>query len=928
MYQPDRFSSLTFNYDGTEVDQTQKCCVLAVDASGSVSGSQLYWDKVNEILNENLRKRYSNYKIVAWGTEYEDMSVQTFKSYILERPGNKGGTTASLIWDYLHQLKLTNYDLYFTTDGAIFDSDYDRYICEYNRLEIKPDNVTVYYVGLLSQMNMKFLDCFKKANYEIHGIDTNGKMVSRKSTKYAKDYIFEELIKIVEFEQIQQKTVENLADALRKLYKELYIKVSEYSENELNDEVGDEFKRFVDHLNNIVHCNYIDDEIKDNEAFEELFEDYKSNSKKIFDEFVRRFMEATSNDFQKVLAEIVELCNGRHKIERDLETYADNLNDDQNESSESDYDAEADDEDDIIRALNNSPEPYLNRPFYMWDPSEYDEFCVVWIGIDEIFGGDRFQQICDMETRHKLEKNSMQLFEILKSEKLNQKLSTTNHHIPLRLLAGLESFELKTLHKKQFKHIYMSPFHQVCCFGIILYNAEHESSWPSDMTENEKKIYFHNYATLTHMLFGESKFVGSLSLLHTFFLNIFAKCNRIDPFVKSCIMKTIERSTKILKCRIMMQPGLKPDFFTTVENAIRFHLEIYPKQIDTLTKHIPGIEKLNIPRRNIQCCSDFLSLGEDSFGIIYSEEYKKKLKLFQFWNYMLCENNMTIDEKLLHFKQIALTKILNWLPIDNQHIKIMFIEGKSKKSYFEYLDDIEFEEIVKLIVLFEKSVKKTLFSNICTKNIVLETSGEAWYLIKPIEKIDNGLCNLFNVEFCKAICDFSIVCPYTKKSRLECCGRDYPYVEKCRSLILIKSQEETNMQIPNINELKKYIISEAPLSIYHGNIDKHLEMVIKKFRVWNDWYKHGSENEWSKYLWISPDWHNILRFHNKMLLPNLSFMVERLKKCDCEAHSVQNANFVFKLAACVIALMLIYLSRHAITIAMMIACCIWISRNI
>lgn len=897
--------SKTFTFDGTKEDQTQKCCVLAVDGSGSVTSSQLYWDKVKEILFENLRKDYSKCKIVVWDTSYEDVSVETLRSYILKRKGNEGGTEASKIWDYLHQLKLTNYDLYFLTDGAIFGTDYDRYIREYNRLEIKPDYVTVFYVGLLSEMNMKFLDCFEKAKYEIHGKDKSGKVISKKGEKTAEDRLFEELNEIEEFKQIEQKTVENLAEALRILYQKLYNKYSEYSENELNGKIGAVFKRFVDLLNKIVHANYIYDETKDkkNEAFDDLFNNYKSNSEKIFDKFALRFMEVTSNVFREVLNETIELCNGQRKIKRDLQTYADNLNEDQNESSESDYDAEADDEDDILRELNNPAQPHLTRPFHMWDSSEYNKFCVVWIETDEFSAGDRFQPMFDIETLHKLEKNSMQLFEILRPEKLNQKLPRTNNN---QLFADLQSFELNTLLTKrllpslQYKH--MPPSHQVSCFGIILYNAEHETLWPSNMTEIENKIYFHNYATLSRMLFGESKFVGSLSLLHTFFLNIFAKCNRIDAFVNSCIKKTIERSTKILKCRIMMQPGLEPVFYTTVENAIRFHLEIYPKEIDNPTKHIPGIERLDIPRRNIKWWSDFSSLGEDSFGVIYKEEYKKKLKLFQFWEYMLCENNMTDDEKLLHFKQIALTKILNWLPINNQHIKIMFIEGKSEKTYLEYLDDIEFEEIVKLIILFETSVRRTLFSNICTKskNIVLETSGEAWYLKKPIEKIDNGSCNLFNVEFCKAICDFPIVCPYTKKSRSKCCGRHYLYVEKCRSLILIKSQGEEKMQIPNINELKNYIISEAPLSIYHLNIDKHLEMIIKKYRVWNEWYEHGSANKGSKYLWISADWHEIVRFHDVMFPPigvlmdlsypcrfglqDLHSMVERLEKCDCEAH--------------------------------------------
>lgn len=64
---------------------------------------------------------------------------------------------------------------------------------------------------------------------------------------------------------------------------------------------------------------------------------------------------------------------------------------------------------------------------------------------------------------------------------------------------------------------------------------------------------------------------------------------------------------------------------------------------------------------------------------------------------------MTQDHKLLHCKQIALTKIQNWRRIDDNsdgnssHIKIMLLGEQSNCAYFDYLNDIGFHDLVKLI---------------------------------------------------------------------------------------------------------------------------------------------------------------------------------------------------------------------------------------
>lgn len=796
----------------------------------------------------------------------------------------------------------SNYDLYLTTDGEIYDGCHDSYVTLYNSLNHKPHEIFMFYIGRLNSMNMRFLDCFANVTYVINGFDTNDEIVTYSSTKVGKENLLKQLCELDEFKRIKENTVDSPLEPLLELYKVLYRKIMEYSDQERNGSVGVEFKKFVDLVNRIVHEKYIDVQMKDDaDRFDDLFDDYKANSKEIFDIFVKRFLAVTTVDYRKVLSQIVELGNGQSQVDRRLMAYGGNwyervrnemkpiVKDPDNDDSDGDEEVEQSEFIDS-KASDSS----TSCPVLLLDSSEYGKFCVLWIGVDTAFGGNKCETMLDMETKRKLAKNTLRLFEFLPADQLNRRIAPANQHISIDAFVGLEAIQLDAIGNKWFKRIYKSPLHQVSCFGIVLYNTDSKAHLPAiTMTQNEMNIFTHNYATIAQLLFGDSKFVGSFPLLYTFFLQILKQCTQLDQYMKACIDETIKRSTAILKCPFMLQSGLEPNFKSTVKNAIIFHTDIYPNEIDRMTEPVPGIQALNIPRKCIQYSSNLLALARDSFGVTYSAEYQKSLKLWQFWNYMLCVTNMTQDQKMLHFKQIALSKIQNWRPIDCDYVKIMFVPGHSEKSYFDYLNDIEYEEIVKMIILFETSNTRRLTSNISTKRIQLEATGQ-WYNIKTVEKIQEMSCNVTKLEFCKPRCGFPIICPRTNKPALECyqnqkfnlCDYGYPensstlyahsYVQKSKTFILSRTGDNTVMQIPTSDELTKYIVRKSPMAVYHANLDEILDGILSKYRTWYAWYQNADEHEKAKHLWIHQDWKKILSTkanHN-----------DRLAKCDCEAH--------------------------------------------
>lgn len=900
--------------------EQSKHCILAVDTSGSVSGSKLYWDNTEKLLDE-LEKKSCNLSIIVWNTAVRKISITALRQFIIQRRDpHTGCTNPDRIWHFLTDNNRSNkFDLYITTDGEIGSDRYNAYIELYNNMPNKPDDINMYYWGVLSQMNMQFLDCFTNVKYTINGIDTNRVLVAYTSNKLAASHLFKYLCDLDEYKMLNEHRTDDLCGTLESLHKVLYRKFIEYSENERNGDVGVEFKKFVDRVNGLVHRKYMDVNTKaDADNFEQLFNDYNANSKQIFGHFVQRVQNVTSADYRQVLSRIVELGNGRTTVDRRLMAYGENWHErikndmmtnnnivlsnddsDADDSDADDSDTDANSDNDDYETVQVSKVGFVTKetedafkckvansqcPIMLLDSHEYDKFCVAWIGIDHKFGGNNLQQLIDTELRRKLAKNTISLFKFLPAEKVNARIPPANQHVSVDAFLGLERIKINQVGDKRYRRVYQSPLHTVSCFGLILYNADSDKFESATMTENEMNIFLHNYSTVTQILFGNSKFAGSFPLLYVFFLYILYQCERLDDYTKMCIKMTIERSSEILKCPFMIESGLEPSFYSSIKNAFLFHTAIFPNEIDLMDRQIAGINisnALNIPRRNISSSHHLLSLSRDAFNVHYKQEYKYKLKLWTFWNYM-CRCQLPTTQKLLHFKQIAITKFQNWERMEDEKVKIMLVEGTSDKPYLEYLENVDYEDIVKLIVLFEQLQSPKLLQDMSGLPTMKLAERNEWYNVKLIEKIKDMSCNMDDVPFCKTLCGYPNICPFSNLPRLECYEnqkfdlRDFgytdnnstkfahSYVQKCKNLILKKTGDAALMVIPSIDEIKEYVVKNSPWAVYHVDFDRIVGIIINKYSTWNDWYLNADENEKKNYLGDKHflDWKKVFNSHS------------------------------------------------------------------
>lgn len=545
-----------------------KYCVLAVDCSGSVQNSEIYWDNVKKLF-DRVNTEYDKQFIIIWsGVGYESNSEELLAS-IAQRNNSRlcGTTDPYCIWPNLSKILLSNnelatspYDFYLTTDGEIGDYEYSRYHECYEELNIKPRNINIHFFGTLEFMNMRFLDGFSQSiKYEINGVDLSGAPASWSSTKLPTKMLYDELCALPSFRKLKDGIGDDelITDVLTELYKDLYQKRIEYNE----DEIGDIFKRFVDSVNGIVHRQYMNTQKHINNEFHQLFTNWELNSSTIFASVVEQIKVLLSSNLQSILGKIVELGNGQTRIDRRLTAYGDDwyqrLKSSIASAANNNCDVDVDNEDNDDDPAQNSSE-VVECPILYIDSSEYSKFCVLWMS-EKINGfaslditakseiHQKQQQIL-IESRRKLAQNSMYLFEILNGDYLNERIPQANQQISIDALLGIKDAQIID-ENSTADIVYLSPLHRLPCFGLILYTIDDKTP----MTENEMNILLHNYCTLSRLLFGKDRYTGSYSLLFTYFLYKLYRCDRAESYVKQCIKTTIRRLAKVLSYSLDLQ---------------------------------------------------------------------------------------------------------------------------------------------------------------------------------------------------------------------------------------------------------------------------------------------------------------------------------------------------------------------------------------
>lgn len=513
---------------------------------------------------------------------------------------------------------------------------------------------------------------------------------------------------------------------------------------------------------------------------------------------------------------------------------------------------------------------------------------------------------------------------------LNRRLPPANQQISIDAFLGLEASTIMELGEKKYKKVFESPLHMTKCYGLILYNISSNTIKLDDpMQESELNIMIHNCSTLAWLLFGDGIFVGSYSLLIVFFLYILYQTEKIkhenvskdnmsdhistltrlitdqdigiqESYLQKCIKFTIQRLTRILKCKLMFFSGMEPNLKVTMINAFIFHTQIFFNKAEMIKKKLvsQSYESLNSLRKMGYDCVQFVNLSEQILGLEF--KYKKFIGSWLFWNYM-CKSDVPFHYKRTHFIQIALTKQQNWAKINTKNVKIILLEGRNtKKPYLEYLDLMSIEQIYQLIELYEQhKTSPKLLQNLLEANSIKIQD----IIPKVVEKIPVNPCFEKCNKLCKPIGAMPILCPNTKILALECYERvqfnvtkfGYPessihghsYMKACKKLILKKSIGD-EMCLPSLQELMEYIAEETPLCVYENMValTKVLEQIIKMYGDYKKWLETASAEELKKGLWLLPEekrnaknWREIWKLIK--LAEN-----EKLRECTCDAHTV------------------------------------------
>lgn len=856
-----------------------KNCVFALDTSGSVCNNRHYWTEV-----ENIIKGLPKYNQVFW-IIWNSFSHYVEKKDIIQCIKNKYGiylTKPQHIWNLIKKKEISNYELHLLTDGAIESCDYNDYIRKYNDLNYHPLKTTVYYIGFRQNMNFLFLDCFNddELNVCVYDVDCeNVTAYKRVSTKK----LLNHLNSIPEYLELKNEEIVDISNVLTKLYDQLRIILAMYNDEiRKSAEVRIIIKKFVD---DVAKTIYEKKTKKEYRIFNELFEDVEKNSKKIFELFCIELKAANSQNFQSILSRILNLCNDTI-IDRKLETYGNKWYDHAQQCIETENSIDEIVEDRFSLSFD------VTCPILLLDSNEYGKYSVFWISSDFIFGGKNIKQIFETSTtetisiKRKITKDVTKLYDFLDESILNERLAPSNQHISLEAFIGCNETNLDLISKKNSKCIFTSEIHQTQNYALILHNI---NSKEKQNPQDEKNILIHNFITITELLFGDRHFVGSFSCLYVFFLSILKKCKKLDEYNYLCVEKTLINAANNLKCNIMISSGREPKIYINVKEAILFHAFVYPKEI-LKNQQVSGLNSCNFIRNHIKYIDLFIEMAKTSFKINFTENFMKNIYYWKFWKFIL-NLELTKENKQTYLKQVLLTKIQNWKKIDDE---IIFIEGPSKGSIFDYLNYLTISEIQDIIEIYEKSETPT-------NHTFLKIDSTKISNIPIIEKLPTIPCNLLEKKFCKAICDFPIICSETKLLRTKCyeqCRENfnekyltYPnrslfahsYVRKCKNLIIrMNKNNDYNIKLPSILELKKYIVKSNNLDVYHENIDQEILMILEKIKDWFDWYE---KNKDSNLLIYKKDWRSIFNFSM-----NEENSLKKLKNCSCGCIYPMNKN--------------------------------------
>lgn len=478
----------------------------------------------------------------------------------------------------------------------------------------------------------------------------------------------------------------------------------------------------------------------------------------------------------------------------------------------------------------------------------------------------KFNKSEPLNRRRNLVNHPTNLFDFVPINHLNRRLPPSNHQISIDAFQGMEACSLVKLGCKNFKKTFISPLHQVECYGLILY-LPNSINLDDEMQDNEFNILIHNCSTLAYILFGENVFSGSHSLLLVYFLFILKQCEKFEKeiYIQKCIKFTIERLCNILKCKLLIFPGMEPNMDILMKYAFIFNTKILPKSKE-------NSETYNIIRKMSSGSIQFLNLTKEIFNLNY--EHEDKVYQWLFWNFM-CNCVIPIHQRIDYFKVIVLTKKQNWMKLNITNVKnkekvidVILLEGANNgKPYLECQEHLSIHEMFQLIALYEKnqrSPKATQNLNDLSKIKIYDNE-----IPKLVESIVTPKCFFKCKHFCKTTGKLPIICPLTNLLASDCyetqkfnfddynfpakANYGHSYIRVFNNFIFQNSKDD--MSLPNLNEFLQNIVNRSPICVHTNykelcEIYKHIHTMFKELK---DMFETSSSEDLSKNLKVLPE---------------------------------------------------------------------------
>ena len=263
---------------------------IYIDISGSVDGSDIYWNKVNEIVNEHKKSKF-----IVWDTDIKEINYTQILQYIKNKKGY-GGHMISQVATSIVANKFSDKKIIIITDGEVGANDVK--ISEKTLTHFNIKEVECYIITARSDDNSNIdisvpLAFMRNNTSKLY-------VTNRKETTLVKN------INKTDYEILKNITLENVMNHFDKIYD--LVNISNMGRSGLPDikqkllKIRDEFIRLANQNLKSINGNTVQYELEKGN-----YENALTMIKKIEDIFVNQNDDSPMGKFDKLMS----LCDDR-----------------------------------------------------------------------------------------------------------------------------------------------------------------------------------------------------------------------------------------------------------------------------------------------------------------------------------------------------------------------------------------------------------------------------------------------------------------------------------------------------------------------------------------------------------------------------------------------------------------------------------------